>query len=82
MVRYCKYDNAFTFIFSARPGTPASRMHDSIDMETKRKRLAKLNKTWNDLALEKNKAYVGRTVTVLVDGLSKKKYSAWRFCRS
>ena len=72
VVRYCKYDNAFTFIFSARPGTPASRMHDSVDMETKRKRLAKLNKTWNDLALEKNKAYVGRTVTVLVDGLSKK----------
>ena len=72
VVRYCKYDNAFTFIFSARPGTPASRLKDSIDMETKRKRLAKLNKTWNDLALEKNKAYVGRTVTVLVDGPSKK----------
>lgn len=72
VVRYCKYDNAFTFIFSARPGTPASRMKDSIDMETKRKRLVKLNKTWNDLALEKNKAYVGRTVTVLVDGPSKK----------
>ena len=72
VVRYCKYDNAFTFIFSARPGTPASRMKDSIDMETKRKRLAKLNKTWNDLALEKNEAYVGRTVTVLVDGPSKK----------
>ena len=72
VVRYCKYDNAFTFIFSARPGTPASRMKDSIDMETKRKRLAKLNKTWNDLALEKNKACVGRTVTVLVDGPSKK----------
>ncbi len=72
VVRYCKYDNAFTFIFSARPGTPASRMKDSIDMETKRKRLAILNKTWNDLALEKNKAYVGRTVTVLVDGPSKK----------
>lgn len=72
VVRYCKYDNAFTFIFSARAGTPASRMHDSIDMETKRKRLARLNKTWNDLALEKNKAYIGRTVTVLVDGPSKK----------
>ncbi len=72
VVRYCKYDNAFTFIFSARPGTPASRMYDSIDMETKRKRLARLNKTWNDLALEKNKAYIGRTVTVLVDGPSKK----------
>lgn len=72
VVRYCKYDNAFTFIFSARPGTPASRMKDDVDMETKRKRLAVLNKTWNDLALEKNKAYIGRVVTVLVDGPSKK----------
>ncbi len=72
VVKYCKYDNAFTFIFSARQGTPASRMKDNVDQETKKKRLAILNKTWNDLALEKNKPYVGRTVTVLVDGPSKK----------
>ena len=72
VVKYCKYDNAFTFIFSARQGTPASRMKDDVDQETKKKRLALLNKTWNDLALEKNKPYVGRIVTVLVDGPSKK----------
>ena len=68
----CKFDNAFTFIFSARPGTPAARMKDSIDMETKSKRLARLNKVWNAYALEKNKAYEGRIVEVLVDGTSKK----------
>lgn len=68
----CKFDNAFTFIFSARPGTPAARMKDSIDMETKSKRLARLNKVWNAYALEKNKAYESRIVEVLVDGTSKK----------
>ncbi|MDD7280528.1 MAG: tRNA (N6-isopentenyl adenosine(37)-C2)-methylthiotransferase MiaB [Erysipelotrichaceae bacterium] len=72
VVNYCRFDNAFTFIYSPRPGTPAAKMEDSIDMETKKKRLALLNKTWNEHALERNKAYVGRTVTVLVDGFSKK----------
>lgn len=72
VVNYCKYDNCYTFIYSPRPGTPAAKMEDGIDLETKKKRLLLLNKTWNDHALERNKAYVGRTVTVLVDGASKK----------
>ncbi len=72
MMRYCKYDNAFTFIYSPRAGTPAANMKDSIDKETKSKRLATLNKVWNEFALEKNKAYEGRIVRVLVDGPSKK----------
>lgn len=77
MVRYCKYDNAYTFIYSPRPGTPAARMSDSIDKETKSKRLSQLNKIWNEYALEKNKAYEGRTVQVLVDGPSKKNENVW-----
>lgn len=72
MVERCKFDNAFTFIFSPRPGTPADLMEDPIDLETKRKRLARLNEMWNQYALEKNKAYEGKVVTVLVDGYSKK----------
>ncbi len=72
MVNYCQYDNAFTFIFSARAGTPAARMSDGITREEKTKRLMKLNETWNQYALEKNKAYEGRVVSVLVDGTSKK----------
>lgn len=72
VVNYCKFDNAFTFIFSPRPGTPAAKMEDPISLETKKARLALLNKTWNGYALEKNKAYIGKTVTVLVDGYSKK----------
>ena len=72
MVNYCKFDNAFTFIYSPRPGTPAAKFEDPIDMETNRQRLYRLNKVWNDYALEKNKAYEGRVVTVLVDGASKR----------
>lgn len=72
MMEICKYDNAFTFIFSCRPGTPAARMSDSVDMETKRARLQTLNKVWNKYALEKNQAYEGKVVQVLVDGYSKK----------
>jgi tRNA-2-methylthio-N6-dimethylallyladenosine synthase len=72
MVRYCKFDNCFTFIYSPRPGTPAAKFEDGIDMETKKNRLHELNKVWNDLALQKNKAYEGRDVVVLVDGPSKK----------
>ena len=77
VVKYCKFDNAFTFIFSPRPGTPASRMEDPISLETKKKRLALLNKTWNQYALERNKAYIGKTVTVLVDGWSKKNHTVY-----
>lgn len=73
LVRQCQFDNAFTFIYSPRPGTPAAKMEDKIDEETKRQRLYRLNEVWNGYALEKNKAYIGKTVKVLVDGSSKRK---------
>lgn len=72
LVRECQFDNAFTFIFSPRPGTPAAKMEDGVDLETKKQRLYRLNEEWGQYALEKNKAYIGKVVKVLVDGLSKK----------
>lgn len=72
MMRYCKFDNAFTFIYSPRTGTPAAKMEDTIDAKTKSDRLQTLNRVWNEYALEKNQAYIGQVVTVLVDGPSKK----------
>ena len=77
IVDYCKFDNAFTFIYSPREGTPAARMRDNVPMEVKQARLARLNERWNSYALEKNKAYEGRVVKVLVDGPSKKNESAY-----
>ena len=72
MVRACKFDSAFTFIYSPRPGTPAAAMEDPVSQEVKKARLQKLNQTWNEEALKKMKAYEGRRVMVLVDGPSKR----------
>ncbi len=77
IVDYCKFDNCFTFIYSPREGTPAAQMEDNVAMEVKQKRLACLNERWNQYALEKNKAYEGMIVEVLVDGPSKKNESAY-----
>lgn len=77
IVDYCKFDNAFTFIYSPREGTPAARMEDNVPLEVKQKRLAQLNKRWNQYALKKNQAYVGKIVKVLVDGPSKKNEAAY-----
>lgn len=72
MVEYCRYDSAFTFLYSPRQGTPAARLVDSISDETKHRRFDRLLKRINEIGIEKYREYVGRTVTVLVDGTSKK----------
>lgn len=77
MMRKCAFDNAFTFIYSPRPETPAAAMEDSIDEQTKKERLYRLNALWNDLALEKNKKLEGTTIPVLIDSPSKKDPSKW-----
>ena len=72
MVDYCQYDNAFTFIFSRRKGTPAYDMEDAIDMKTKEERLAILNKKVAHYANLANQRFLNTVVEVLVDGPSKK----------
>ncbi len=69
---YCRYDNAFTFIFSPRANTPAAAMEDSVPYEEKQKRLLLLNEKVDYYAEKANQAYIGRKVKVLVDGISKK----------
>ncbi len=72
LYRYCRYDNAYTFIYSPRIGTPAARMEDSTPYEDKVRRLTELNVLVDQYARENNEAYLGREVEVLVDGPSKK----------
>ena len=66
-----KYDNAYTFIYSPREGTPAAAMNDSIPMLEKRKRLQQLNELVKKYASENNKKYVNKVLEVLVEGKSK-----------
>ena len=72
VVNTCKYDSAFTFIYSPREGTPAAKMEDNIDIKTKEERLHKLNELVNKYSLENNKKYEGKTVKVLIEGISEK----------
>ena len=72
VVRECRFDNAYTFIYSPRPGTPAAKMEDDIDLQTKKERLYRLNELWNRQANENHQQLVGKIVPVLVDGPSKK----------
>lgn len=72
IVNYCQFDNAFTFIYSPREGTPAAAMSDNVPFVKKQERLARLNEVVNKYMREKNEAFLHRTVAVLVDGPSKK----------
>ena len=70
VVKECKYDSAYTFIFSPRIGTPAAKMKDDTPLEVKEKRLYELNELVNKYAKEANERYVGKTVPVLIEGIS------------
>ena len=70
VVKKCKYDSAFTFIFSPREGTPASKMEDNIPLSVKEERLHRLNELVNKYSLKANEKYFGKIVKVLLDSVS------------
>ncbi len=72
LCEYCKYDNAFTFIFSERKGTPACKLKDNTTIKEKEERLYKLNEVVNKYFLENNKKLEGSILKVLVEGNSSK----------
>lgn len=61
------FDHSYSFIYSKRPGTPASDLPDNIDMATKKARLAEFQKVITDSTWAKTQAMVGQTVRVLVE---------------
>ncbi len=72
VVNMCKFDSAFTFIFSPRIGTPAAKMADDISKEEKEARLQELNTLINKYSHEANIHYLNKTVPVLIEGYSEK----------
>ncbi len=66
------FDASFSFIYSARPGTPASDLPDDTDEETKKSRLHILQARINQMAQEISRRMVGTTQRILVTGPSKK----------
>jgi len=72
LVNKSNFEGAYTFIFSPREGTPASKYEDNIDPVVKKERLLILNKIINEGYLRGNKRFEGKVVKVLVDGFSAK----------
>lgn len=72
VVEECKFDGAFTFIFSPREGTPAAKMKDDTPLEEKEERLQRLNNRINAFSKESNLRLLNQTVPVLVLGESEK----------
>ena len=66
------FDTSFSFIYSARPGTPAAFMPDNVSMETKKERLRILQDRLSQQAAEIASRMVGTTQTILVEGHSRK----------
>ena len=72
LVEECKFDLAYTFIFSKRVGTPAYNMKDEVTKEEKEERLQRLNELINKYALINNKKLINKEENVLVEGFSSK----------
>jgi len=68
LIERVRYDALFTFIYSPRKGTPAAEMPDPATKADKNRRFDKLVATQNRISEEIHRAYIGKTVKVLVDG--------------
>jgi len=71
LVREVEFASAFTFIYSPREGTPAAQMEDNVPLEVKKDRLTRLNNLIAELSRKDNEKLRGKTVEVLVEGVSK-----------
>lgn len=66
------FDTSFSFVYSARPGTPASELPDDTDGKTKKQRLQILQTRISQQAQAISRHMVGTSQRVLVSGVSKK----------
>jgi tRNA-2-methylthio-N6-dimethylallyladenosine synthase len=62
-----RYDQVFAAAYSVRPGTPATKLADDVSPDVKRRRLNELLALQEGIGHERNEAWLGREVTVLVD---------------
>ena len=68
-----RYDFAYMFYYSERPGTPAARkLSDDVPLEVKKRRLQEIIARQRIHALARNQRHLGRTERVLIEGFSKR----------
>ncbi|HEY3318702.1 MAG TPA: tRNA (N6-isopentenyl adenosine(37)-C2)-methylthiotransferase MiaB [Coriobacteriia bacterium] len=72
VIEAARYDQAFTFLYSPRAGTPAAAMDPQVPREAAQGRFDRLVAAVQASALGKNLRYAGRTERVLIEGASKR----------
>ncbi len=73
LMKEVRFDSAFMFQYSQRPGTKAARhFEDDVPLEEKTRRLNEIIELQSAISLERNKESIGRTYQVLVEGTSKR----------
>ena len=70
VIKKAQFDNAFTFIYSKRTGTPAASMEDQVDEETVKKHFDLVLSTVQEMARKRTKRFESREVTVLCEGIN------------
>ena len=73
LIKKVRYDNIYSFIYSKRSGTKAAEMPDGISDEEKGQRMRELLSVQRDVSSEHYKRFIGRTMRVLADDVSRKK---------
>jgi tRNA-2-methylthio-N6-dimethylallyladenosine synthase len=68
-----RYDQVFAAAYSPRPGTPATHLADDVPAADKRRRLNTLLAVQEAIGLERNEAWLGREVEVLVDAVEERR---------
>ena len=71
LVKRCRFDGAFTFVYSSRPGTAAAEMPGCVPKTSTGRRMRELVQLTQQLADEKNRSLVGSIAEVLVEGASR-----------
>lgn len=71
ILKTVEYDSIFSFIYSKRRGTKASKMEDKVTSEEKKEMFNHLLNVQDEISLKKNKEMLGKTYVVLCEGESK-----------
>ena len=66
------FDLSYSFLYSARPGTPAAELPDDISEEVKKARLARLKQRIEEMTMAISESMIGTVQTILVEGVSRK----------
>ncbi|MDR2754191.1 MAG: tRNA (N6-isopentenyl adenosine(37)-C2)-methylthiotransferase MiaB [Planctomycetaceae bacterium] len=72
LVQYCRFKNSFIFKYSERPGTKSAELYpDDVPESVKKIRNNMLLDIQDKISLEQNQQFIGKTVEILVEGITK-----------